>query len=397
MHHVKEREKIPTGRADTRITNVGIIRSGKARNWAITLVFVVTALTAVMITFAETRDGAHAQSQLPPTLPAVIFSGWVTVNGSPIGVQGLSLTAKVGDWISEPVTIGEGTPDANGFEDLTVNPPIELVGGEINFVLGGTVQSTVNSYYALIEPDGSFCLTCVFSFPDFREINIDFPSLPETPAQPTAPPDQPIQPGEPAVTIFSGQAFTSAGLVPDGYQIFAVVGDAMRSNNVTVLDGTYNLAINTADSNLDGVSVTFYLIDKGDPTNPNKTLQAETPSVFTTGQQTEVRLFFPALAPTATPEPTATPIPPTATPVPPTATPEPTATPVPPTATPVPPTATPIPPTATPVPPTATPEPEETEGGFNATVPLAIILVLVLLGIAGYFGWQYSRRSAQDA
>jgi hypothetical protein len=77
-----------------------------------------------------------------------------------------------------------------------------------------------------------------------------------------------------------------------------------------------------------------------------------------------------APTPTATAEPTATPVPPTATPVPPTptatATAEPTATPVPPTptatevdptATPVPPTATPVPPTATPVPPTATPVP----------------------------------------
>ena len=76
-----------------------------------------------------------------------------------------------------------------------------------------------------------------------------------------------------------------------------------------------------------------------------------------------------APTPTATAEPTATPVPPTATPVPPTptatATAEPTATPVPePTATPVPePTATEVPePTATPVPPTptATPVPEPT-------------------------------------
>ena len=64
---------------------------------------------------------------------------------------------------------------------------------------------------------------------------------------------------------------------------------------------------------------------------------------------------------TATPQPTAMPVPPTATPVPPTATPiPPTATPVPPTATATPqPTPTPVPPTATPtsVPPTATPTP----------------------------------------
>jgi hypothetical protein len=81
--------------------------------------------------------------------------------------------------------------------------------------------------------------------------------------------------------------------------------------------------------------------------------------------------------PTATPVPTNTPVPPTRTPVPPTrtptATPEPTETPVPPTATPestdtpVPPTATPVPPTATPVPPTATPEPTDTPVPPTAT------------------------------
>ena len=58
-------------------------------------------------------------------------------------------------------------------------------------------------------------------------------------------------------------------------------------------------------------------------------------------------------APTATPEPTITPIPPTATPLPPAETPTPTNTLIPPTETPTP-TATPIPPTATPLPPTDT-------------------------------------------
>ena len=72
--------------------------------------------------------------------------------------------------------------------------------------------------------------------------------------------------------------------------------------------------------------------------------------------------------PTATPEPTETPVPPTATPVPP-------------TATPVPATATPVPATATSVPATATPTPvvEVDEGGF----PVWAIIVIVLAVIAG--------------
>ena len=78
-----------------------------------------------------------------------------------------------------------------------------------------------------------------------------------------------------------------------------------------------------------------------------------------------------APTPTATAEPTATPVPPTATPVPPTptatATAEPTATPVPPT-----PTATEVDPTATPVPPT--PTPTEVPVTYNLSVSPESIL-----------------------
>ena len=129
----------------------------------------------------------------------------------------------------------------------------------------------------------------------------------------------------------------------------------MPTDKVTVIGGTYNLAVNTSDNSLNGSLIKFFLVDKGDPTNPNKALEAETPSVSSLlGNPDEVHLVFPAIAPTPTPtpEPTATPVPPTRQPqtsygdtgtadtganvhVP-----KPTATPVPPTATPVPPTAT---------------------------------------------------------
>lgn len=465
MHHVNERDKIPPRRAGTPPNNVGNIRTSKVREWTITLAVAMTVLTAVTTALVLDRNNANAQSQLPPTLPAVIFSGWVTVDGSPLNVEGLPLTARVGEWESVPIIVGEGTPDRNGYEDLTVDPPIELIGSEIKFVLGGTVESATLSYFALMNDDGTFCLTCEFSFPDWRNaFTIDFPSLPATaPAPATETPQQPIDPGASTTMQLSGKVFTESGLVPDGYEIFAIMGNLPPTDRATVTDGTYTLEITNADASLNGTSINFFLIDKGNPTDPNVRLVAEDEGVFMAGQQTDLRLFFPALAatatpvpPTATPEPptatpvpptatpipptatpvpptptpvpatatpippTATPIPPTATPVPPTATPvpptatpipptatpiPPTATPVPPTATPVPPTATPIPPTATPVPPTATsvppptatPEPQETGGGFNATLPLAIILVLLLIGIAGYFGWQNSRKDNESA
>ena len=422
------------------------MREGSTQTWAFTFGFLlITALAMYAIMFG-TRDAAQAQSpQLPPQFNVVIFDGRVTVAGSPFDLQGLMLYAKVGDWLSDPVTIGDGTHDLNEFEDLNVRPPDELLGQEVKFLLGGTVEATTSDYYAVVTPDGRVLTDTPIGFPIFRTVLLDFPSLPEATTPTPVPSDN--QASGPAVTIFSGQAFTQGSPVPDGYQVFAVVGDTLRTNNVTVLEGEYSLAVSTENNSLNGSLIKFFLIDKGDPTNPGRTLEAETPSVFNVGQSSEVRIVFPALAPTPTPvpptatpvpptatpvpptatpipptatpvpptatpvPPTATPIPPTATPVPPTATPvpptatpvPPTATPVPPTATPVPPTATPIPPTATPVPPTATPVPptvapesEDTGGGFNATVPLAIVLILLLIAIAAYFGWRYTQLSKQQ-
>ena len=452
----------------------GHSRSARAR----ALRFTVTLATVLAVAFAtllgfNTYDG-QVQSQQPPPFSAVIYDGWVTVTNDPTGLEGFTLSAKVGDWVSESVTIGDGTPDLNGFKNLTVNPPSELIGNQVTFLLNGEVESTTTDFYAVIADDGSICTSCPIDFPQFRfEFEIDFPSRPTGGPVATQPPaETPVQPapGQQIITQFNGQVFTPQGPVPDGYQVFAVVGDKIRTNSVTVFGGIYNLAVETTGTEHDGSPIKFFLIDKGDPTNPNKPLEAETPSIFKPGQQTEVRLFFPMLAATATPEPptatpepptptpepptpvppTPTPIPPTATPVPPTPTPipptpvpptptpEPTATPVPPTATPVPPTATPVPPTATPVPPTATPvpptatsvpptatpvpptatpvpptatpvpptatavppvatlEPQETGGGFNATLPLAIVLVLLLIGIAAYFGWRYTQQSREE-
>ena len=442
-------------------------RSAGMRNLGFTFTFAVVLALAIATFIGVDDEYAHAQSQQPPSLSAVIYDGWVTVNNDPTDLQGMTLSAKIGDWVSSSVTVGQETPDLNGFKNLTVNAPQELVGSQITFLLDGSVESTTTDYYAVINDDGSVCASCPIDFPQFREdFTIDFPSRPA--GQPVEP-----APGEPIVTLFSGQVFTPQGLVPDGYEVFAVVGDAVRSDNVTVVGGMYNLAVNTTGTEHQGSPISFYLIDKGDPKNPSKTLEADTPGVFNPGQEADFRLFFPMLAATATPEPptatpvpptatpepptatpvpptatpvpptatpvpptatpvpptatpvpptatpvpptpepptatpepptptpeppTATPVPPTATPVPPTATPvPPTATPVPPTATPVPPTATPVPPTATPVPPTVAPEPEATGGGFNATLPLAILLILILIGIAAYFGWRYSQQSKQE-
>ena len=367
MHDVansKTHRNAPNGDG-TKSRKLGGFDLGYGRNLFLPLAIALVALAAASGLIAM-RDSAEAQS-LPPGLTAVIVSGWVTINGSSVGAEGATLTAKVGDFVSSGVVIG-GTDNAdpNGFKDLTINAPKEAIGSEIEFYLNGTIKSTTVSYYAISNTDGSLCLQCDFDFPDIREdVTLDFPSAPTGPAPTNTPVGQPgvatPAPGSSQITMFTGQALTSQGPVPDGYQVFAVVGDKLRTDSVTVFDGTYSLAVDTTDSSLNGATIKFYLVDKGNTSNPSMTLDAETPSVFNIGASTDLRLVFPTLSPTATPEPptaTPTPVPPTATPVPPTPTPvPPTATPVPPTPTPVPPTATPVPPTATPVPPTATPVP----------------------------------------
>ncbi len=468
-----------------RITASAVRKEREGVNGALgvtaAMVFVLAAMLALAV--ASNRDADNIQAQnLPPSLGLLLFDGVVTIAGANEEVSGFRLTARVEDWVSQPVIIGEGTVEANGFEGLAVDPPQELIGSEIKFWLEDAVESTTINYYAGLRSDGSFCFTCPVDFLEKRVVNLDFPTIPAR-ATPT-----PV-PATPNITTFAGQAFTSQGLVPDGYEIFAVVGGNLRSQNATVMDGSYSLAIESADAGLNGAAVQFFVIDKGNATNPNKTLEADTPSVFQLGESTDFRLFFPVLTatpvpvsatpvpPTATPAPpTATPVPPTATTVPPTATwVPPTATPVPPTPTPLPPTATPVPPTPTPVPPTATPVPstptpvpptattvpptatsvpptatavpptatsvpptatpvpptetpvsptatpvppptatpmpptatpvptpvltpvpeqeEEEDGGFNPTIPLAILLTLVLAAFAAYIGWRFAQQS----
>ena len=105
----------------------------------------------------------------------MIFDGRVTVAGSTSNLEGLTLYAKVGDWISDLVTLGDDTLDLNGFENLTVNPPSELLGQEVKFLLGGTVESTTTDYHAIIAPDGSILINEPITLPIFRTSTTRFP------------------------------------------------------------------------------------------------------------------------------------------------------------------------------------------------------------------------------
>ena len=194
-------------------------------------------------------------------------------------------------------------------------------------------------------------------------------SVPMGPATPTplpsadtaTPTPTPLT-AEPAVYL-GGPIIVAGGLVPEGAQLVARIGD-YTSLPAVISGQTYvSLVVAPGSSSFIGQSIEFYL-------NGVKAANTDT---FESGALRPgfaiTFLDFPTPVP-----PTATPVPPTETPVPPTATPVPpdTPTPVPPTATPVPPdtptpvptlrpTRTPIPTrTPTPVPPTSTPAPTAT-------------------------------------
>ena len=159
-------ERTPDGRP---IDNIGFAVASRT---------IRDRLTALESGAGNTPTPTPTNGQLPPQLGAVVFDGLVTVAGSPFNLQGLTLYAKVGEWLSEPVTLGDGTPDLNGFKELNVNPPAELLGQEVKFLLGGTVESTTSAYYAIIADDGSILINEPIGLPIFRTVELNFPSRP---------------------------------------------------------------------------------------------------------------------------------------------------------------------------------------------------------------------------
>ncbi len=310
----------------------------------------------------------NAQQQVPPTLPAIIFHGKVTINGEEPLYSGFTITARIGDtWESAPVIVGGTTADPFKYTHLVVAPPLEedLFGSEIQFWLEGQVVSEVTSFYAQInEFSGEVCGGCTWTFPFLREVNLDFSSLPQ--ATPTITPTLTPSPVILAPAFFSGPARSPSGALPDGTQVYAVVGDDFRTGNVQVFNGQYFLTVDVVDEMYLNARVVFFAIDDNDPSGATRLVQAiSAPGAFVPGAQFQnFSLIFPELLPTLTPTPLATETP-TETPSPiptetATATPSPT------------PTLTPSPsPTAT-VTPTPSPSPTATVTATATPTPMSV-------------------------
>lgn len=343
----------------------------------------LSALIAVGMVGMANKDNrsVDAQAIVPPVFPAIVFNGNVTINGEQPDYSGFQITARIGDkWESPPVVVG-GLPERpSQYAHLIVAPDaqLDLIGSQIEFWIDGQVLATTTNWYAVInEFSGEVCGGCTWTFPILRELNLDFPNLPE--ATPTITPTYTPSPEILRPAFFTGQARTPKGPLPEGSEIYAVVGSDFRSGNIQVFGGEYFITIDVVDKKYRDAPVVFYLIDRNDPTGAPRFLEAlSPPGAFVGGEQFQsFSLVFPDLLPTFTPTPTPTDTP-TITPTPTnTATPTETHTPTPtathtPTATPTEtstPTSTNTPtavptntPTLTPtMAPTVTPSPTPTE------------------------------------
>ena len=295
----------------------------------------VTTVLAGLLT--GINEKANAQAGDPSTMPAASFvtlHGKVLIAGS-ANPNGMTIQAKIDDWESRVVTIGDHTQDKYV---ILVDAPKSYIGQEITLWLGEQVQALQTTPFVFINKDGSHASE--WELPQLREFDIEFASAPLPTATPTAvPPTPTATPVILAPTFYEGRIRAGSLPPPDGTLIYAVIDDYVTAD-ASVFGGQYFLTVDPLMEKYDGQIVEFFIGDM-------KAIQSDK---FVNGEpRDDFLLVFPAL-------PTPTPIPPTPTM---TSTPEPTSTPVP-TVTPTP---TPAPtrmPTPTPTPtmlPTSTPTP----------------------------------------
>ena len=289
--------------------------------------------------FAATSSRTNAQAGLPQSR-VITYVGIVTIGGQP-AQDGLLITARVGNYESEPVKVGgePGQGVSSGVFSLHVGPAPNFEGLEIEFWIEGQVKADqTGELFGPIEPGkDTVCLGCPWSLPILRRLDLTFST------GPVATPTQTFTPTATAVILepafLSGTAFSGSSTPPDGTLIYAKI-EEYQSEVVPILNGRFTLVLNPAAEEFGGKPVNFFLTS----------LQSLQPYRFTPGEsRTDLIILFPPLP---TPTPTLTPtLTPTDTP---TATPTATATPtVEPTRTPTP-TPTPTPtatltPTPTPV------------------------------------------------
>ena len=290
------------------------------------LVLIVTAVLSGLISGLGER--VNAQDQIP-RISAITLHGSVTISGGS-DPNGMIITAKIDDWVSNSVVVGEQTE--NQFVGLFIHAPDNLIGKDVTFWLEDQVQSDEKTPYAFLDQFGNEISD--WGLPQLREQNLRFPFAPlATPTPTLVPPTPTATPVLLAPTFYEGRVRAGSVPPPNGTLIYAVIDDFITPF-ASVFNGEYFLTVDPYFEKYDGRPIEFFI-------GETKAVQND---VFEDGARKEnFLLVFPPL-------PTPTPVPPTPTP-----TPEPTRTPTP---TPTPePTRTPTPTPTPTVRPTSTPTP----------------------------------------
>lgn len=291
-----------------------------------TVMLIVTAVLAGLIATAGNK--AQAQSDIPG-ISAVTLYGSVSILGG-IDPNGMVLTARIDDWESSPVVIGE--QGDSSYVALFIHAPGQYIGRDVTFWLEDQVQADETTPYAYLRADGGS--VAKWELPQMRQLDLSFQFAPApTPTVTPVPPTPTSTPVFVEPAYYEGRVRAGSVPPPDGTLIRAVIGGYV-SNPSEVFDGRYFIGIDPQDEIYLGETVEFYI---------GQMVATQTASYVSGASVENFLLVFPPLP---------TPIPPTATPtVTPTATPTMTPTPT------VEPTRTPTPtPTPTPM-PTATPTP----------------------------------------
>jgi hypothetical protein len=346
---------------------------------------IVTAVLAGLI--AGFGEQASAQGQIPQ-IKAITLHGEVTISGG-IDPNGMIITAKIDDWVSNSVVVGEQSP--NHFVGLFIHAPDDLVGRDVTFWLEDQVQADEKTPYAFIDQFGTAKFD--WALPQLRQQNLRFPFTPlATPTATSIPATVTPTPVVLGPTFYEGRVRTGSVPPPDGTLIYAVIDDNV-TRFASVFNGEYFLTVDPLMEKYDNRPVEFFIGD----------IRALQGDVFEDGVRRQgFLLVFPPL-PTPTPEPTLTPTPtPTNTPTP---TPEPTRTPTPtPTPTVVP-SATPTPTPITDIPATVAAEAtaaailaEETASGSCSAReggPAGLGNVALLLAPLALLAWRRFDRNAE--
>ena len=200
-------------------------------------------LTVGIVAVASTQGLSMREAGAQPLLPS-LYSGKVGIVGSSPILEGLLITARIEDYVSNPVVVQGGT-----YELLQVSPPDSGYSGRtVTFHLDG-VQANETDTFRAAKITQNFDLT--------------FPRVPvPTPTPTTEPTRTPIVTATPETaqpSVYSGPIVIAGDSVPVDAELVARVG-SYESLPALIQDQEYrNLVVDPKDITLVGQTVEFFL------------------------------------------------------------------------------------------------------------------------------------------